>query len=113
MKEIPNYIVASPGQHLPVKQMDLKGEGLGWFDPNTGEIAIEQGLDPVGKHHILFHEMIHLAAEKIEQAGLASPPSEEFVTYLTGALFPMIVMSGLWDGVKPEEAAEFFSTPDE
>ena len=106
-KPIPKSIVSAPGQQLPVVQRALNGN-LGYFDPKTGEIGIEVNQHPVGKHHVLLHEMLHLAILKIKQGGLIKrAPSEAFVTYLTGALFPMLAISGLWNGVTPTEAEEF------
>jgi hypothetical protein len=104
---LPKYIVAAPKQHLPVNERENL-DGLGYFDQRTGEIVINADLDPVGKHHILLHEMIHLAVEKCKQGGLIKrAPSENVVTYLTGALFPMLALSNLWNGVSPEEAEKF------
>lgn len=108
-KPIPESIVSAPGQQLPVIQKELSGN-LGYFDPKLCEIGIEVNQHPVGKHHILLHEMLHLAVLKLKQGGLIKKaPSEEFITYLTGALFPMLAISGLWDGVTPAETEEFLS----
>lgn len=104
---LPKSITAAPGQLLPVVEKSLSGK-LGYFDRKTGEIGIEVDQHPVGKHHILLHEMLHLAAEKVKQTGLVKrQPSESFITYLTGALFPMLAMSDLWNGVTPKEAFDF------
>ena len=112
-KALPQYIWSAPDQKLPVIEKDFSQEEelkntLGYFDERTGEIGINIKLDPVGKHHILLHEMIHLAIGKLKQGNFINEdPSEKFVTYLTGALFPMLAMSNLWNGVSPEEAYEF------
>jgi len=107
---LPKYVIVSPNHVLRVVEKNL-GDALGYFDPKTGEIAINSSQHPVGKHHILLHEPIHIAIEKIKQTGLIKrSPSERFVTYLTGALFPILAVSGLWTGVTPEEAAEFTDT---
>lgn len=108
MADVPSMIVASPGQELPVVQKCLGG-GLGYFDPSTGEIAIEADQPEVGKHIILLHEMMHLAAEKMKQAGVCKrQPSEAFIENMAGTLFPMLALSGLWVGVTPEEVIRFY-----
>lgn len=106
--QLPKSIVIGPDQLLFITEKELPKGKLGYFDPSIPEIAIESRQPEVGKHHILLHEMIHLAVEKLKQGEfIKRAPSEAFVSYLTGALFPMLAMSGLWNGVTPEEAEEF------
>lgn len=102
---LPKAIIVAPGVSLPVVEERVNG-ALGYT--SNEHIAIERDQHPVGKHHILFHEMVHVACEKLKAAGLVKrQPSEEFVSNLAGALWPMLAASGLWNGVEPGEALEW------
>lgn len=94
---------------MPVCLEDLKDEGLGYveFKKDKGKIVLDINDPPVGQHWALLHEIIHLALMKLEEKGIQVNNTEEFVTYLTGALFPMLAVSGLWNGVSRQEVLEF------
>jgi len=113
MNDIPVKIVVGPDQVFSVEQTGLNGP-LGCYDRGRDRILIEVNQHPAGKHEILLHEMIHVVCEKIKAAGLAKrQPSEEFITYLAGGLFPMLACSGLWNGVSPEEAMQWVMEEEE
>lgn len=82
---------------------------MGYFDRKTVEVCIHEDQPHAGKHLILLHEMMHLACEKMKQAGIAKrQPSEEFIENLAGTLFRMLALSGLWNGVTTEEVMAFY-----
>lgn len=106
-------VIVGPEQVFEVTEAMLKN-GLGCTDLGKQVIVIHQDQPSVGKHHVLFHELIHLACEKLKAAGIVKrQPSEQFVSYLAGALFPMLALSGLWNGVSPEQAREFLEMVNE
>lgn len=105
-KRLPKKIFVAPDQTVSVIEKKMK-DCLGCCNLRKEVIYINSDQHPVGKHCILFHEMIHIAAEKLKMSGLVKrQPSEEFVTNLTGTLFLMLALSGLWNGVTPKEARE-------
>lgn len=133
---LPEKITIAPGVEFPVNLVDsfegydksdavnavedAEPMGMTEFQDTGSQIVIRRDLPKVGKHHILFHEMVHLAVEKLKQGnfgieflGEAGEPSEDeelFVELLSGALFPMLVSSGLWNGVSREEFMEFYTS---
>lgn len=125
---LPESIVVAPGCTFAVEMVDefeesAQAKGCVEFSTKRSRIAIRSDLPKAGKHHILFHEMVHLAVEKLKQGkfGISfldeaegvGDDEELFVELLSGALFPMIACSGLWNGVTPEEFMEFFEAQEE
>ncbi len=105
---IPPSIVAAPGQRLPVVQKPLGGK-LGYFDPRTGEIALEERQSHASKVQILVHEIMHLCAEKLKQSGICKrQPSELFIQEFSGVVFGVLGASGMLSCVTPREVNAFF-----
>ncbi len=108
-EQLPEKVFVAPNQTVSVIEKEA-GDSLGCCNLKKEVIYVNSEQHPVGKHLILFHEMIHIAVEKIKMSGLVKrQPSEEFVTNLAGTLFLMLAMSGLWNGVTPEETQEFLN----
>lgn len=98
-------------EYMPVYQASLGHGRLGRLDRTRREVLIERGQPEVGKHLILLHEMCHAAAEDLKAAGLIRrQPSEEFIESFAARLFGMLTFSGLWLGVTPDDAREFFTS---
>jgi Zn-dependent peptidase ImmA (M78 family) len=107
-RSLPKSIVVGPKQKMPVVEASLR-EGMGYFSPKLFRIVINSNQPHAGKHWTLLHELIHVASEKLKQGKIVKrQPSEEYVTNLAGALFPMLVYSGLWKGLTRKELDEFF-----
>lgn len=104
---LPDSIVCGPNQTIPIILNNDNMEQLGYLDTKEWNITIKNDQPKTGKHLILLHEIIHLAAEHLKQVGLIKrQPDEKFVTYLAGTIFPMLALSGLWNGVSTEEVNE-------
>jgi hypothetical protein len=87
---------------------DLNGLCRG--DDTGSEIFINAAKPKVLKHLTLFHELIHIAEEKLVIGRLIHRRSgEERVRHVATTLFGMIAMSGLWRGISPREAARFYA----
>lgn len=100
---IPTEIVLSPDQRFPVVQKPLNGK-LGYFDRNSGEIALEINQTDAEKHTILIHELLHFVAETLIQQGIIKrQPDEAFITNAAPGLLAMMVFSGLYTAVSYEE----------
>ena len=107
--ELPSSLVVAPGQSWPIVEEYLDG-ALGCTDFGEGVIYIEKDQPKVGKHLILLHEAIHVACEKLIEAGIIKrQPKEQFVTYLAGTLFGILAGSGLWSRIHPDEAFSFYA----
>lgn len=107
MKGIPKTIRTNSGQSFPVVQKTLAC-GLGYFDPNTAEIAIHKDQPEIGKWIILVHEMIHLICAGLKQDGtIKREPNHKTITYLAGSLVAMMACSGMLKGVNGEHVREF------
>jgi hypothetical protein len=111
--DLPKSIVVGPKQKMPVYERAMR-EGMGYFSPKNFHIVINERQHPAGKHWTLFHELIHVASEKLKQGKIVKrQPSEEYVTNLAGALFPMLVYSGLWKRLTKKELDEFLQSQGE
>lgn len=104
---IPQEITTSPESSITI--LEEKGiDCLGYFDQNQGLMVVNADESDIGKHHIVFSQIMNIASENLFQAGVFDARmSGLIIEYLSGVMFPMIAMSGLWNGISKEEAVEF------
>jgi hypothetical protein len=107
--KLPSRVVCGNGHRIPIVQRSLRGK-YGCLDLSANEIVLKQKQPKAGKHLILLHEMIHLAAEQMKASGIIKrQPDEKFVENVAGTVFPMLALSGLWKGVSPAEVKRFIA----
>lgn len=106
---LPSEVVVALDVVVPVVQAELKDPHIGCYDGLNQRIMIHPDQHEVGKHQVLLHEMMHIVNHKLREAGIVQrAPGEHYITNASGALFMMLALSGLWNGVTPEEAEEWF-----
>jgi hypothetical protein len=107
---LPVEIVMGDGICIPVKEEVLSGGQLGCWDESEGDITITPDQPKVVKHIILIHEFLHVAESLLLGNGLIKRRTgEAFVTNAAPILLALLVNSGLYNGVTPDELAEMLS----
>ena len=106
--KFPHQVQVGPKEWLPVLQKSIGNGRLGYFDPKQGIICIEKDQPEADKYNILLHELIHVADLKNKICGAYKRGlTEPQVTFLAGALFPILAYSGLFTGVTRAMMDEF------
>ncbi len=109
---LPKRVRIGPRETLPVKvcalPCGLNGECC--LDGERSAITIDAAVPEVQKHLTLFHELLHLAEEKLVLGRLIPRrSSEERIGHLATTLFAIVATSGLWKGVSPKDAARYYA----
>jgi hypothetical protein len=109
---IPRRVRIGPAQIVPVRTDALPAHvnGMWHVDDHGGEILVNAKRHRVEQHLTLFHELIHIAEEKLVLGGLIRKRSpERRVEHLATTLFGIIATSGLWRDLSRQEAERFYA----
>ena len=72
------------------------------------EFGLPAGEPIAAQYHILFHELVHYAADILKTIGLINrQPDEAFVENAAGPLFAFFGCNGLLGGLEPDEVIEW------
>jgi len=105
--------IKSLGDTIYIKEQELKGRNLGYFNPNTFEIVINKNQSKAGKYAILIHEFIHFCEmQLIAQKIIKRRADHNFVTNLAPNLLLLLVYAGVIRDIDKKELGEFFKTID-
>lgn len=75
--------------------------GYGYWDERKGEIVINTKQSRFYQDIILIHELLHLTASCLKQAGIIKKnPDHNFITNCSQQLLACFVLSGKWKGIK-------------
>lgn len=109
MKKIPKKVLVAGNRWIPVKQKNVDGGKLGYWDADKQEIVISKHLSELGKFIILIHEIIHvLDAQNVANKLYKKNLSENQVTYLSAGLFATLSSSGILDGFTAKQVRDFY-----
>lgn len=108
---LPRRVQIGPSWTVPVTVRRLPRELYGqWvLDDGEGEIFINASASRMQKHLTLFHELFHIAEEKLHFGGaIRRLSSEARVRNMAITLFGILATSGLWKGVSAAEGRRFY-----
>jgi len=99
------------GDKITVKEGPVEGDGLGYFDPETGTVVIEQDQPEFGKFSILLHELLHVTEMMLMQNKVISERIDgAFVTAAPFGIATILVHMGIIQGIGEDQWMEFLET---
>lgn len=98
-------VIEGLGSPITIRQDDLTAQNVvGYFDEPTGDIVLDAGLDEFGQHAVLIHELLHLTASALKQAGVIKrQPDEAFIANAASQLLIYMGKAGLLKALSPEQ----------
>jgi hypothetical protein len=109
---LPRRVQIGPDWTVPVTVRRLPRELYGqWvLDGGESEVLINATAPRLQKHLTLFHELFHIAEDKLYFSGtIPRRSSEARVRHMTTILFGILATSGLWKGVSVKDARRFYA----
>jgi hypothetical protein len=96
------------GITIRVTFQPILGEALGHADQATGEIVIEEDLEPLGHVCVLIHEMLHLAEGTMLAEGVITEPiNHDFITAASAGVAIALARAGMLRDIQERHIQEF------